>query len=52
VQSTIFGAKSEKVTTGWRRLYNEALPDTIRMLPLRRRRWERHVARIEKEVSS
>jgi hypothetical protein len=51
VRSNIFGAKGDKVTTGWRRLYNEALPDIIRMLPLRRRRWAGHVARIE-EISS
>jgi len=52
VQSKIFGTNREKVTTGWRRLYNEALPDIIRMLPLGRRRWAGHVERIEEEISS
>jgi hypothetical protein len=45
VQRKIFGAKSDIVTTERRRQHNGALPDVIRMLPLRRRRWAGHVAR-------
>jgi hypothetical protein len=49
----IFGAKSEEVAGGWRRLHNEELhnlyasPDVIRMFKSRRKRWLEHVARME-----
>jgi hypothetical protein len=47
-----FGPKREKVAGGWRRLHNEELhnlyasPYIIRVIKLRRMRWEGHVARM------
>jgi hypothetical protein len=47
-----FGRKWEEVAGGGRRLHNEELhnlyasPNIIRVIKSRRRRWERHVARI------
>jgi hypothetical protein len=46
----IFGPNRDKVTVGWRKLYNEELhkfyfsPNIIRMIKSRRMRWARHVA--------
>jgi hypothetical protein len=48
----IFGQKRNEVTEGWKKLYNEELhnlyssSDIIRMIKLRRFRWEGHVARM------
>jgi hypothetical protein len=48
----IFGPKMDKVTGGWRKLYNEELhglyssPSIIRVIKARRMRWVGHVARI------
>ena len=48
----IFGPKSDKVTREWRKLHNEELndlyssPNIVRMIKLRRIRWEGHVARM------
>jgi hypothetical protein len=48
----IFGLKRDEVTGGWRKLHNEELhnlyspPSIIRMIKLRRMRWEEHVARM------
>jgi hypothetical protein len=48
----ILGLKREEVAGGWRRLHNEELhnlyasPNIIRVVKLRRIRWEKHVARI------
>jgi hypothetical protein len=47
----IFGPKRDKVTGGWRKLYNEELhnlyssPSIIRMIMPRRKRWAGHVIR-------
>jgi hypothetical protein len=49
----IFGPKRNGVTGGWRKLHNVELrglyssPSIIRIIKLRRMRWERHVARME-----
>jgi hypothetical protein len=46
----IFGPKRDNVTGGWRKLHNEELrdlqssPSIIRIIKLRRMRWEGHVA--------
>ena len=48
----IFGARSDEVTGGWRRLHNEELndlyssPNIVRVIKLRRMRWAGHVARM------
>jgi hypothetical protein len=48
----IFGSKGEEVTEKWRKLHNEELndlyssPNVVRVVKLRRMRWEGHVARI------
>jgi hypothetical protein len=40
------GHKSEEVAGDWRRLRNlYASPNIIRVIKLRRKRWERHIAR-------
>jgi hypothetical protein len=50
----IFGHKREEVAGGWRRLHNEELlnlytsPNIVRVIKLRRVRWEGHVARMGK----
>jgi hypothetical protein len=54
VPRSIFGPKRDKVTGGWRKLYNEELrnlyssPGIIRMLRSRNMRWTGHVARMGK----
>jgi hypothetical protein len=46
----IFGAKRKEVTGGWRKVHNEEFhslypsPSIIRMIKLRRIRWEGHLA--------
>jgi hypothetical protein len=46
----IFGPEGDEVTGRWRRLHNEelhnfySLPDIIRMIKPRRRRWAGHMA--------
>jgi hypothetical protein len=48
----IFGPKRDRVTGGWRKLYNEELhnlyssPSIIRIIKSRRMRWVGHVARM------
>jgi hypothetical protein len=48
----IFGPKKDRVTGGWRKLYNEELhnlhssPSIIRIKKSRRMRWAGHVARM------
>jgi hypothetical protein len=45
----IFGSKRDEVTGDWRKLHNDNLyssPNIIRMIKLRRMRWEGNVARI------
>jgi hypothetical protein len=48
----IFGPKRDRVTGGWRKLYNEELhnlyssPSKIRIIKSRRMRWAGHVARM------
>jgi hypothetical protein len=48
----LFGPKREEMGGGWRRLHNEELhnlytsPNIIRVIKLRRMRWEGHVAHI------
>jgi hypothetical protein len=48
----IFGLKRGEVTGKWKKLHNEELrglyssPSIIRMIKLRRMRWESHVARM------
>jgi hypothetical protein len=48
----IFGPKRDDVTGEWRKLHNEELrdfyssPSIIRIIRLRRMRWEDHVARM------
>jgi hypothetical protein len=48
----IFGPKRDRVTGGWRKLYNEELhnlyssPSTIRIIKSRKMRWAGHVARM------
>jgi hypothetical protein len=48
----IFGPKTNEVTGGWRKLYNEelcnlySLPNIIRMIKSRRMRWTGHAARM------
>jgi hypothetical protein len=50
-----FGPKSNGVTGGWRKLYNEELhnlyssPSIIRIIKLRRMRWVGHVARMREK---
>jgi hypothetical protein len=50
VLRTIFGPKKDRVTEGWRKLYNEELhnlyssPSIIRNIKSRRMRWAGHVA--------
>jgi len=47
----IFGPKREEVTVEWRKLHKEELndlyysPNVVRVIKLRRMRWEGHVAR-------
>jgi hypothetical protein len=47
-----FGIKTKEVAGEWRRLHNEELhnlyvsPDIVRVIQLRRMRWEGHVARV------
>jgi hypothetical protein len=49
---SIFGPKRDEVTGEWRKLHNEELcdlyssPSIIRIIKLRRLRWEGHVARM------
>jgi hypothetical protein len=46
------------MTGGWRNLYNEELhnlyssPNIIRMINLRRMRWERHIARMVEKTNA
>ena len=48
----IFGPKRDEVTVEWRKLHNEELndlycsPNILRVIKLRRMRWEGHVARM------
>jgi hypothetical protein len=48
----IFGPKRDEVTGEWRKLHNKELrdlyssPSIIRVIKLRRMRWEGHVARM------
>jgi hypothetical protein len=48
----VFGPKRDEVTGEWRKLHNEelndlySLPNTVRMVKLRRMRWAGHVARM------
>jgi hypothetical protein len=48
----LFGTKSDEVTGGWRKLYNEELhnlysfPSIIRIIKSRRMRWAGHVERM------
>jgi hypothetical protein len=48
----IFGSKRESVAGGWRRLHNEelhnlyALPNIIRVIKLRTKKWALYVARM------
>jgi hypothetical protein len=48
----IFGPKREEVTGEWRKLYNEEIhdlyssPNIVLVIKLRKRGWERHVARM------
>jgi hypothetical protein len=48
----IFGPRRDEVTGGWRKLHNKEFrdlnswPSIIRMVKLRRMRWEGHVAQI------
>jgi hypothetical protein len=50
VLKRIFGPKRNEVTGEWRKLHNEELndlyssPNIVRMIKLRRMRWEEHVA--------
>jgi hypothetical protein len=50
----IFGPKKDEVTAGRRKLHNEKLrdlyssPSIIRMIKARRRRWAKHVERMER----
>jgi hypothetical protein len=50
VLRTIFGAKKDEVTGGWRKLHNEEFHNLyssssiIRMIKSRRMRWAGHVA--------
>jgi hypothetical protein len=52
-----FGPKRDEVTGEWRKVHNEGLcnlystPSIIRMIKLKRMRWEGHVARIEKRAA-
>ena len=51
----IFGPKRDEVTREWKKLHNEELndlycsPNMVRVIKSRRIRWERHVARMERE---
>jgi hypothetical protein len=51
----IFGAKRDEVTGEWGKLHNDELnhlyssPTIVRVIKLRRTRWERHVARMGRE---
>jgi hypothetical protein len=55
VLRSIFGARKGEITRGWRKLLNEELhnlyssPNVIRMIILRRIRWEGHEARMGKK---
>jgi hypothetical protein len=48
----VFGVKMDEVTGEWRKLHNEelnelyCLPNTVRVMKLRRMRWAGHVARM------
>jgi hypothetical protein len=48
----IFGPKRDEVTGEWRKLHNEelndlySLPNIVRVVKLRRMKWEGHVARM------
>jgi hypothetical protein len=48
----IYGPKGDEVVAEWRKLYNEELhklyssPNIIRQIKLKRKKWERHVARM------
>jgi hypothetical protein len=50
----ILGLRKDKVTGGWRKLYNveqhdlHSSPSIIRIIKSRRRRWAGHVVRIER----
>jgi hypothetical protein len=52
INPRIFGTKRDEVTGEWRKLHNEELrdlyssPSIIRIIKLRRMRWEGHVARM------
>ena len=51
----IFGPKRDEVTGEWRKFHNKKLndlycsPNMVRVIKSRRIRWERHVARMERE---
>jgi hypothetical protein len=51
----IFGPKRDEVTGEWRKVHSEELndlyssPNIIRVIKLRRMRWEVHVARVGEE---
>ena len=51
----IFGPRRDEVTRKWRRLHNEELndlyssPNIVRVIKSRRKRWDRHVARMSEE---
>jgi hypothetical protein len=45
-------AERENVTREWRRLYNEALLNIIRIIPLSSMRWAGYVTSIEEERNS
>jgi hypothetical protein len=55
VLSRRFGPKRDEVTGEWRKLHNEELhdlyssPKIIRIMKLRRMRWEGHVARMDEK---
>jgi hypothetical protein len=51
----VFGPKKDKATGEWRKLHNEklndlySLPNTVRVVKLRRMRWAEHVAHMGEE---
>jgi hypothetical protein len=45
----IFGPKRDDVTREWRKLHNEELRSTIRIIMSKRMRWAGHVARMKEK---
>jgi hypothetical protein len=52
VLRNIFDLTSDELKLDWRRLYNDAhsSQNIIRVIEIRRRRWARHVARMEEKT--